>query len=111
MRPIRRRYHNYVGVGESFVNSLEEAGRSEVRSSHALVQQQANDELISDVLEYLVEKAKLRELIQGQSVELAGDAVSELRGRSAAVDTSLDELVHTALSRQKAKAPPPDSQP
>ena len=110
MQPIRRRYQNYVEAGESIVNSLEEEGRSEVQSSRALVQQQANDELISDVLEYLVEKAKLRELIEGQSVELAGDAVSEFRGRSADIDTSLDNLVQNVLRRQKAEAPPPDSQ-
>jgi hypothetical protein len=58
-----------------------------------------------------VEKAKLRELIEGQSVELAGDAVSEFRGRRADIDTSLDNLVQTVLRREKAKEPPPDSQP
>jgi hypothetical protein len=111
MQPVRRRYENYVKVGESIVNSLEKEGQVEVQSSRALVQQQANDELISDVLEYLVEKAKIRELIEGQSVEFAGDAVSEFRGRSADVDASLDNLVKTVLRRQKAKEPPPHSQP
>jgi len=111
MQPIRDRFQMYVKVGESIVNSLEEEGRSEVQSSRALVQQQANDELISDVLEYLVEKAKLRELIEGQSVEFAGDAMTEFRGRSADVDASLDNLVQTVLRRQKAKELPPDSQP
>ena len=53
----------------------------------------------------------MRELIEGQSVEFAGDAVSEFRGRSADVDTSLDNLVQTVLRRQKAKEPPPDLQP
>jgi hypothetical protein len=111
MQPVRRRFDTYVKVGESIVNSLEEEGQSEVQSSRALVQQQANDELISDVLEYLVEKAKIRELIEGQSVEFAGDAVSEFRGRSADVDASLDNLVKTVLRRQKAIEPPPASQP
>ena len=109
MRPVQRRYNYFVARGESVMSSVIGVGRSEARSSRALVRQNINDEALEDILTYLVEKAKMRELIAEQGVEAAADVSTEIRTRSAAVDSSLDNLVDNILRRQKGKTPPSGS--
>ena len=109
LRPVRRRYNVFVARGESVVSSLEKTGRSEARSSRALVRQQVNDETVEEFLTYMVEKSKMREMIVETSIEVGGDALIEIRGRSASVDSSLDNIVDNILRRQKLKTPPSGS--
>ena len=109
LRPVRRRYNVFVARGESVVSSLEKTGRSEARSSRALVRQQVNDETVEDALVYIMEKSKMRELIAETSAEVGSDALTEIRGRSASVDSSLDTIVDNILRRQKLKTPPSGS--
>jgi hypothetical protein len=109
LRPVRRRYHVLVARGESVVSSLEQAGRAEARNSRVLIRRQVSDETIEEILGYIVEKAKLRELIAEQGVEVTTDAVTEVRVRSAGVDSSLDNIVDNILRRQKSRVPPPSS--
>jgi hypothetical protein len=109
MRPARQRYNSLVERGESTVKSLEKIGRSEARSSRYLVRQEETDEMLEDVLNFVVEKAKLRELIAEQSAAAATDVSTEIRQRSAAVDSSLDNIVDNLLRRQKQQTPPSSS--
>ena len=91
------------------VRPLEETGRSKARSSRALVRQEVNDEMVEEFLIYMVERSKMRELIEETSAELGSDALTEVRGRSASVDSSLDNIVDNILRRQKLKTPPSGS--
>ena len=109
LRPVRRRYNVLVTRGESVVSSLEKIGRSEAGSSRALVRQQVNDETVEDALVYIMEKSKMREMIVETSAEVGGDALIEIRGRTASVDSSLDNIVDNILRRQKLKTPPSGS--
>jgi hypothetical protein len=43
------------------------------------------------------------------SAEVGGDALDEVRGRSASVDSSLDDIIDNILRRQKHETPPPSS--
>ena len=109
LRPVRRRYEIFVNRGESVVGSLEGSGRSEGHFSRNLVRQQVDEDTLKEILAYLAEQAKLRALIAEQSLETAGDASTEIRVRSAAVDSSLDNIIDNLLRRQKLKTPPADS--
>jgi hypothetical protein len=106
MRPVRRRFDGLVARGESVVHPLEARGRSEVRFSRDLIRQEVNDEAAEEFLTYLVERSKLQQLITEASAEVGGDALTEIRGRSATVDSSLDDLVDRFLRRQKQRTPP-----
>jgi hypothetical protein len=106
LRPVRRRYNVLVTRGESVVSSLEKIGRSEARSSRALVRQQVNDEAVEELLTYMVEKSKMREMIVETSAGVGDDALTEIRGRTASVDSSLDNIIDNILRRQKLKTPP-----
>jgi hypothetical protein len=106
MRPVQRRYQYFVARGESEVSSLKFTGRTEARTSRLLIRQEVNEDTLEDILAYLVEKAKIRDLLAEQGVEAAGDVSTEIRVRSAAVDSSLDNIVDNIMRRQKAKTPP-----
>ena len=108
LRPVRRSYHALGRRWDSVVTPLEETGRSKARSSRLLVRQEVNDEMIEEFLIYLVERSKMREMIEETSAELGNDALTEMRGRSASVDSSLDDIVANILKRQKPKTPPSD---
>jgi hypothetical protein len=109
LRPVRRGYHGLTRRVESRISSLENIGRYEASSSRALIRQEVNDEAVEEFLTYMVEKSKMREMIVETSAEVGGDALDEMRGRTASVDSSLDNFVDNILRRQKAKTPPSDS--
>lgn len=109
LRPVRRRYDALVERGESVVSSYEKIGRSKAKSSRALVRQQVNDEAVEEVLVYMVEKSKMREMIVETTTEVGGDALVEIRGRTASVDSSLDQFVDNILRRRKPETPPSNS--
>ena len=109
LRPMRRRYDALAAHGESVVSSLEKIGRSEAPPSRALIRQQVSDETIEGFLTYIVEKSKIREMIVETSTQVGDDALVEMRGRGASVDSSLDNLVDNILRRKKLQTPPSDS--
>ena len=109
LRPVRRRYHNLVRRWEFGVRPFEETGRAEARASRLLVRQEINDEMVEEFLVYVVERSKMRELIEETSAEVGSDALDEVRGRSASVDSSLDDLIDNILRRKKHETPPPNS--
>ena len=109
LRPVRRRYSTLELRGESLVNSLEKIGRSEASPSRLLIREQVKEEAVEDVLVYMVEKSKMKEMIVETSTAVGGDALVEIRGRTASVDSSLDNLVDNLLRRQKPKTAPTDS--
>jgi hypothetical protein len=109
LRPVRRRYHALGRRWEAVVTPFEKTGRAKARSSRLLIRQEINEEIVEELLIYLVERSKMREMIEETSAELGTDALTEMRGRSASMDSALDELVDNLLRRQKSKTPPADS--
>ena len=109
LRPVRRRYHALGRRWDSLVRPLEETGRSKARASRLLVRQELNEDVVEEFLIYLVERSKMREMIVETSAEVGSDALTEVRGRTAAVDSSLDNVVDNLLRRQKPKTPPSGS--
>ena len=109
LRPMQQRYDVLLERGESVVSSLEKIGRTEASSSRALVRQQVNDEAVEELLTYLLEKSKMREMIVETSTQVGGDALVEIRGRTASVDSSLDNIVNNLLRRQKPTTTPSDT--
>lgn len=105
LRPVRRRYHALGRRWEAVVTPLEETGRATARSSRLLVRQELNEEVVEELLVYLVERSKMREMIVETSAEVGSDALTDVRERTAAVDSSLDRVIDNLLRRQKPNPP------
>ena len=102
-RPVQERFDIYSERGESIVNSWMNIGRREEQVSRALVRQQAYEETVNDVIDYLAQKPEVRELVQQQSVGMAGEIVDDIRERSSEYDTLLEERVNKLLRRKRPK--------
>lgn len=100
-RPIQERYDFYGETGESIVNSWINTGRREEQVSRALARKQAYEQIIDEAIGYLAQKPEVRELVQQQSVSMAGEVVDEIRERSSEFDSLLEERVNTLLRRRR----------
>ncbi|HXV44222.1 MAG TPA: hypothetical protein VEC96_14245 [Anaerolineae bacterium] len=106
-RPVKRRYDKLVARGESTLERWAERGRVEEQASRALTEQamtQLFDEVMDMVMIHLAEKPELRDLLQQQSVSMAGEVVGEVRQRTADADAILERLARAMLRRSPHEA-------
>jgi hypothetical protein len=106
MRPARDNIDNLVALGESLIELWINIGRREEQLSRSLVRDQAYDDMVDDVLDYLAQKPEVRDLVQQQSVSMAGEFIGDFRERSTDVDTILADKANAILRRQPKDTPP-----
>ncbi len=99
-RPLRRGVDRLVSRGESIIESWIEAGRREEQLSRSLVREQAFDDLVNQVLDYLAAKPEIRDLVQDQGVGMAEEVVGEFRSRSSDIDSLLARVADAILRRE-----------
>lgn len=107
--PVRGRFNLYVAKGESIVNAWVRIGRFEEQMSRALVRQEAYDETVNDIIDYLAQKPEVRDLVQQQSMSMAEEVVEEFRERSADVDTLIEKRFNSILRRSRSEPQTLDS--
>jgi hypothetical protein len=106
-RPVKRRYDNMVTRAESTLDRWAERGRVEEQVSRALTEQaitQLFDEVLDEVIIQLAQKPELRDLLQQQSVSMAGEVMGEVRQRTANTDAILERLARAMLRRTPREA-------
>jgi hypothetical protein len=106
-RPVKRRYDNLVARGESTLERWAERGRVEEQVSRALTEQtiaELVDDVMAEVMTQLAQKPEVRELLQQQSVSLAGEVIGEVRQRTASTDALLERLARAMLRRSPHEA-------
>lgn len=106
--PLRRPLTALAQRGQLEAARLVQQGRLEEAVSRLLARKITN-ETVELVLDYLSDKPEVRRLLQQQSVGLADEVVSEVRGRSIAADAFLETLVRRLLNRApRASEPAPE---
>lgn len=98
-RPLRNGVDHMVSRGELIIESWIETGRREEQLSRSLVREQALDDLVNEVLDYVAQKPEIRDLVQDQGVGMAEEVVTELRTRSSEVDNFLAKIADNILRR------------
>jgi hypothetical protein len=107
VRPFKRRVDNLVRRGEANIERWADRGRAEEQVSRALAEQAITeifDEVMAEVITQLAQKPEVRELLQQQSVSLAGEVIGEVRQRTASADALLERLARTILRRSPHEA-------
>jgi polyhydroxyalkanoate synthesis regulator phasin len=107
-KPVQNGLDYTAGRGEKVIDRLIMKGRVEEQNSRRIVQQENVDELVNDFLEYLVLKTEIRQLIQDEGVDVAGDVVSDFQEQSAAVDSALEYRLKSLFRK---KNPPQSNTP
>jgi polyhydroxyalkanoate synthesis regulator phasin len=112
-RPVKNRYDTAAGRGEKVIDRLIMKGRVEEQNSRQIVQQKNVDELVNDFLEYIVLRTEIRQLIQEEGIDVAGDVVYEFQEQSAAVDTTLERKLKSLFRKNVSSNPdtPPSNLP
>lgn len=115
---IRNRYTGFVGrwwdeaveIGEKNVQRWVEIGRAEEPRSRALARSGVED-VINDIVSFLAANPEVAELVQQQSVGLAGEVVEEVRAKTVSADVLAETLVRRLLRkppREEFPAPSPE---
>jgi hypothetical protein len=107
--PLHRPLAALAQRGQLEAARLVQQGRLEEAASRLLAREITN-ETIDLVLDYLSAKPEVRRLLQQQSMGLADEVVSEVRGRSIAADAFLEKLVRRLLNRAP-RTPEPAPEP
>jgi len=95
-RPFTAGFDQLVDRGEQVWYRWVDIGRTEHRQSRTIATQATNDS-IDFFIDHLSENQEIRELVQSQSIGLAGVIVEELRQRGVSADTFLEVFVRNLL--------------
>ena len=99
MRPVWRRFDQLVTNGEDLMESWIDAGRVREKESRAMARQVAAI-LVDDFFEYLSTNEGVKELVQEQGISMTGEAMAEIRRRSANADEFAEQIFQIILRRR-----------
>jgi hypothetical protein len=98
--PVKGQYDGATARGEAIVDRLIMKGRLEEHNSRQILQQKAIDDLIHEFLEYVVLKTEIRQIIQEESISVAGDVAGEFQEQSATVDSLLEQKLRSVFRKR-----------
>lgn len=107
--PVKGQYDGATARGEAIIDRLIMKGRVEEHNSRLIIQQKAIDDLLNELLEYVVLNTEIRQLIQEGSVSVVTDVGGEFQEQSAAVDNLLEQKLRSIFRRnnpQQSVTPP-----
>jgi polyhydroxyalkanoate synthesis regulator phasin len=103
--PVRNRYDYAAARGEKVIDRLIMKGRREEQNSRRMLQQKNVDDLVNELLEYVILKTEVQGLIEEAGTSVAGDVLDEFREQSAAVDTNLEVRLKSIFRKRVPSQP------
>jgi hypothetical protein len=110
--PAQTQIDSATSRGEQVVDRLIMKGRIEEQNSRHILQQQAIDDLVNELLEYVILKTEVQELIEEAGIGVAGGVVDEFRDQSSNVDSIIDQKLRSMFHKRVPthSATPPNDQ-
>ena len=108
--PLRRRHDRLVLRGQQEVDRWIETGRTEDARSRSLAQNALYGS-VDQSINYLTANDEIQELIQSQSVSLAGEVIEEVRERTVSADNFIEGVIRSMFRRpprSELPEPPPE---
>jgi len=110
--PVRDQYDSATARGEKVIDRLVMKGRIEEQNSRLALQQKTIDDLINELLEYVILKTDATQIIQEAGIGVAGGVTDEFREQSSAVDSILDQKLRSIFHKRvpsQSDTPPSNS--
>jgi hypothetical protein len=107
--PVRDQYGSAAARGEKVIDRLVMKGRIEEQNSRLALQQKTIDDLINELLEYVILKTDATQIIEDAGIGVAGGVTDEFREQSSNVDTILEQKLRSIF--HKRVPPQPDTSP
>jgi hypothetical protein len=98
--PLRVRYDDVAARCEKVIDRLVMNGRIEEQNSRMLLQQKNLDDVVNEVLEYVLLRTEVMQIVQESGVGVAGGMVDEFRDQSASVDNLLEGKLKSLFKRR-----------
>jgi hypothetical protein len=99
LRPVKKRVDRAAARGESVIDRLVLQGRIEEQNSRLLLQQKAIDDLVNDVMEYVILKTEVMQIVEEAGVDVAGGVLDDFREQSSAVDLTLESKLRSIFRK------------
>jgi hypothetical protein len=110
--PMKGQYNSATARGEEIVDRLIMKGRIEEQNSRLILQQQAIDDLVNEVLQYVLLRTEIQQYIEEAGIGVAGGVVDEFRDQSSNVDSILDQKLRSFFhKRVQSESVTPPSNP
>lgn len=107
-RAVTRRFSALVARGETQVGRWAQRGAVEEPLGRKMLQEAIGD-TVDDFIEHLAENEELQDLVQKQSIGLAGEMVNETRRRTITADYLIERLARALLRRPRREELPEPS--
>jgi|GEM_PF-1092391 len=101
-KPFKKGFEYLVSRGEDQVKDWILLGKTEEIQSKKMIENAALDQ-VDSAFYYLSENEDVQEMIQGQSMSLAGEIIEEIRERAVSADNLIEGTIRTML-RMKSRA-------
>ena len=98
--PVKGQYNGATARGEKIVDQLIMKGRIEEQNSRLILQQKAIDDLVNEVLQYVLLRTELQQYIEDAGIGVAGGVVDEFRDQSSNVDSILDQKLRSIFRKR-----------
>ncbi len=103
--PVLMRLDEMLFMARGAVDRWKTRGWLEEQQSRGLARQ-ASVSVVDELLDYMARNPEVRELIEQQGVSLAGEAVDEVRERTAAADMWIERFARSLLHRSVSHEAP-----
>jgi polyhydroxyalkanoate synthesis regulator phasin len=98
--PAKEQIDSATSRGEQVIDRLIMKGRIEEQNSRRILQQQAIDDLVNELLEYVILKTEVQDLIEEAGIGVAGGVVDEFRDQSSNVDSMIDRKLRSMFHKR-----------
>jgi hypothetical protein len=98
--PVRDQYGSAAARGEKVIDRLVMKGRIEEQNSRLALQQKTIDDLINELLKYVILKTDATQIIQEAGIGVAGGVTDEFREQSSNVDSILDQKLRSIFHKR-----------
>lgn len=98
--PAKGQVDIFTARGERVVDYLVMRGRIEEQNSRLILQQEAIDNLVNDVVETVIQKIDIQKIIQEEGLGMAGGMTDEFREQSSNVDSILEQKLRSIFHKR-----------
>ena len=104
--PVKGQVDGAAARGEKVIDRLVMQGRVEEQNSRLALQQKAVDDIVNELLEYVIVKTDATKIIEEAGIGVAGGVTDEFREQSSNVDAIMEQKLRSIF--HKRASPQPD---
>ena len=103
--PVKGQVDGAAARGEKVIGRLVMQGRIEEQNSRLALQQKAVDDIVNELLEYVIVKTDATKIIEEAGIGVAGGVTDEFREQSSNVDAMMEQKLRSIFHKRGTQQP------